>query len=43
MNLYETIDSTSERMTEDDKNEILGLLNSMSKDKVAFELIPIVK
>jgi hypothetical protein len=29
-------------MTEDDKNEILGLLNSMSKDKVAFELIPIV-
>ena len=42
MNMYETIDSTIERMTEDDKNEILGLLNSMSKDKVAFELIPIV-
>ena len=43
LNLYESINSTVENMTRDDKNEILGLLRSMTKDKEAKKLMALVK
>ena len=43
LNLYESINSTVENMTRDDKNEILGLLRSMTKDKGAKKLMALVK
>ena len=42
LNLYESIDSTIENMTQDDKNEVLELLRSM-KDKDVGRLIALVK
>ena len=41
-NLYEIINSTIEDKTQDDKNEVLGLLSSV-KDKEAKRLLPLVK
>ena len=43
LNLYESIDSTVENMTRDDKNEILGLLRSMKNDELVVELMGLVK
>ena len=43
LNLYESIDSTVENMTRDDKNEILGLLRSMKNDELVAELLGLVK
>ena len=40
---YEAIDSTIDNMTEDDKQAVLGLLNSMPKNKAALKMIPTVK
>ena len=42
LNLYESIDSTIENMTQDDKNEVLELLRTM-KDKDVGRLIALVK
>ena len=41
--MYETINSTVENMTRDDKNEILRLLRSMKKDEEAKKLLALVK
>ena len=43
LNMQETINSTVENMTRDDKNEILGLLRSMKKDEEAKKLLALVK
>ena len=43
LNMNETINSTVENMTQDDKNEILGLLRSMKKDEEAEKLLALVK
>ena len=43
LNMQETINSTVENMTRDDKNEILGLLRSMKKDEGAEKLLTLVK
>jgi len=43
LNLHESINSTVENMSRDDKNEILGLLRSMEKDKEAKKLMAVVK
>ena len=43
LNLYESIDSTVENMTRDDKNEILGLLRSMKNEELVAELLGLVK
>ena len=43
LNLYESINLTVENMIRDDKNEILGLLRSMKKDKEAKKLMALVK
>ena len=43
LNMQETINSTVENMTRDDKNEILGLLRSMKKDEGAEKLLALVK
>ena len=42
-NMHETINSTVENMTRDDKNEILRLLRSMKKDEEAKKLLALVK
>ena len=43
LNSYESIDSTVENMTRDDKNEILGLLRWMENDELVAELLGLVK
>ena len=43
LNLYESIDSTVENMTRDDKNEILGLLRSMKNDELVVKVTGLVK
>ena len=43
LNLYESIDSTVENMTRDDKNEILGLLRSMKYDELVVKVTSLVK
>ena len=43
LNLYESIDSTVENMTRDDKNEILGLLRSMKNDELVVKVMGLVK
>ena len=43
LNLYESINSTIEKKTQDDKDEVLRLLRSMNKDKEAEKLISLVK
>ena len=43
LNMYETINSTVENMTRDDKNEILRLLGSIKKDEEAKKLLALVK
>ena len=41
--MQETVNSTVENMTPDDKNEILGLLRSMKNDEGAEKLLALVK
>ena len=43
LNLYESINSTTENMTRDDKTLILGLLRAMKKDVVAKKVLDSVK
>ena len=43
LSLHESVNSTVENMTRDDKNEVLGLLRSMKKDKEAKKLMALVK
>ena len=43
LNLYESIDSTVDNMIKDDKEEVLGLLRSMEKDKKAQKLMADIK
>ncbi len=43
LNLYETIDSTTENLIHDDKREVLGLLRSMKKDEEAKRMVALVK
>jgi len=43
LNLYESINSTVDNMIKDDKEEVLGLLRSMEKDKEAQKLIAQIK
>ena len=43
LNLYESINSTADNMTRDDKTQILGLLRAMKKDVVAKKVLDSVK
>ena len=43
LNLYESIDSTVENMTQDDKNEILGILRSMKNDELVVKVTGLVR
>ena len=43
MNLYESINSTVDNMTQDDKREVLELLRSMKKDRKAQKLLAQIK